>query len=80
MNIKVVIGVFTYLICTNEFVDHYAVYKLGFWDRYMDESISLHIIGLAIISLILSEYMRKNGWIQFDDKKTVLEEKENENA
>lgn len=31
--------------------------------------ILLHFIGPAIISLILSEYMRKKGWIKFGDMK-----------
>ncbi|MGO4888756.1 PTS transporter subunit IIC [Anaerobacillus sp. MEB173] len=42
---------------------------MGFsWDVFLPV-ILLHFIGPAVISLILSEWMRKKGWIKFGDMK-----------
>jgi hypothetical protein len=40
---------------------------MGFGPDVWMKVIILHIIGPALISLILSEYMRKKGWIQYGD-------------
>ncbi len=42
---------------------------MGFsWDIFL-AVILLHFVGPAVISLILSEWMRKKGWIKFGDMK-----------
>ncbi|KAF0823548.1 PTS transporter subunit IIC [Cytobacillus firmus] len=40
---------------------------MGFGPDVWMKVIVMHIIGPALISLILSEYMRKKGWIQYGD-------------
>jgi uncharacterized membrane protein len=42
---------------------------MGFGSDIWMKVIALHFIGPALISLILSEYMRKKGWIQYGDMK-----------
>lgn len=42
---------------------------MGFGSDIWMKVIVLHFIGPAAISLILSEYMRKKGWIQYGDMK-----------
>ncbi|GLB58550.1 PTS transporter subunit IIC [Cytobacillus sp. NCCP-133] len=42
---------------------------MGFGSDILIKVIVLHFIGPALISLIISEYMRKKGWIQYGDMK-----------
>lgn len=42
---------------------------MGFNLTVLLKVILIHFIGPAIISLIISEYMRKKGWIKFGDMK-----------
>ncbi|WP_433743790.1 PTS transporter subunit IIC [Falsibacillus pallidus] len=42
---------------------------MGFSMEVLIKVLLLHIIGPAVISLILSEYMRKRGWIKFGQMK-----------
>ncbi|WP_102345246.1 PTS transporter subunit IIC [Bacillus sp. Marseille-P3661] len=43
--------------------------EMGFSSEVLFKVLILHIIGPAIISLLLSEWMRKKGWIKFGDMK-----------
>lgn len=53
---------------------------MGFGTDIFMKVLLLHFIGPAIISLILSEYMRKIGWIKFGDMKIHTGGDQNEKA
>lgn len=53
---------------------------MGFGIDIILKVLLLHIIAPAAISLILSEYMRKKGWIRFGDMKIHTGGEENEKA
>lgn len=53
---------------------------MGFGMDVFLQVIALHFVGPAVISLVLSEYMRKKGWIQFGDMKIHTGGDHNEKA
>ncbi|WNS74637.1 PTS sugar transporter subunit IIC [Bacillus sp. DTU_2020_1000418_1_SI_GHA_SEK_038] len=53
---------------------------MGFGLDIILKVLLLHIIGPAVLSLILSEYMRKKGWIRFGDMKIHTGGEGNEKA
>jgi uncharacterized protein len=53
---------------TSGFVGQIMTFEaMGFSFSVLFYILILHLIGPAVISLILSEYMRKKGWIKFGD-------------
>lgn len=53
---------------------------MGFGTDIILKVLLLHIIGPAVLSLLLSEYMRKKGWIRFGDMKIHTGGNANEKA
>ncbi|MGD6902650.1 PTS transporter subunit IIC [Bacillus infantis] len=57
-----------------------TVTAMGFSSAVLLKIVMLHFVGPAAISLLLSEYMRKKGWIKHDDMLIQTGGKRNEKA